>query len=150
MESHATSIPNWKIQLILQMYLLKLKSFSLLVRMYQLQLSSFPSFTYIFLSLLRIMEINFKGRVESLHVGLFKQNHIFSHKLTEPDDLETQLWKVYSAVKLLSGLVWFGFLNKVTIEVCGKWPESQIKSWTIFLKILYTNNLLYFCFKDCL
>ena len=32
MESHATPIFNWKIQLILQMYPLKLKSFSLLVR----------------------------------------------------------------------------------------------------------------------
>lgn len=63
------------------------------VRMYQLKLSSFLAFTYMFLSLLRITEINFKGRVESLHVGLFflkkKKNTSYSHKLTEADDLET-------------------------------------------------------------
>lgn len=36
-----------------------------------------------------------RGGVESLHMGLFKQNHIFSCQLTEPDDLEIQFWKVY-------------------------------------------------------
>lgn len=54
------------------------------------------------------MEINFKRGVESLHVGLFKQNHIFSHKLTEPDDLETQFWKAYSALRFLFG---FDFIS---------------------------------------
>ena len=69
MESHATPIFNWKIQLILQMYLLKLKSFSLLVRKYQLKLSFLPSFTYIFLSLLRTMEINSRGGLKACMWG---------------------------------------------------------------------------------
>lgn len=95
MESHAAPIPNWKIQLILQAYLLK-PTFSLdSIRMYQLKFSSFLSLTYMFLSLIRIMKISFKGRGWKSTYRVVYTKHIFNHQLTKQDDLETQLWRVY-------------------------------------------------------